>query len=116
MDWTKKKKYDKKFFLGVWYTYTMGIFRKKNAAGKNVLRDRTKAGLWGLGGLALFTPLGGNIIGGAAGNAAANVTKTTDGIVRGVTGNTSSQLSSSSSSLLVVLLLLGSVGAFFHFK
>jgi hypothetical protein len=95
---------------------TMGIFRKKNAAGGNVLRDRTKAGLWGLGGVALFTPIGGSLISSAAGNAATNVTKTTDGIVRGVADNTSSQLSSSSSSLLMVLLLLGSVGAFFHFK
>lgn len=93
-----------------------GFFKKTNPDGKKVLRDRTKAGLWGLGGLALFTPIGGTLISSAAGNVAAGVTKTTDGIVRGVADNTSSQLSSSSSSLLVVLLLLGSVGAFFHFK
>ena len=94
----------------------MGIFRKKNAAGENVLRDRTKAGLWGLGGVALFTPIGGSLISSAAGNAASNVTKTTDGIVRGVADNTSSQLSSSSSSFLVVILALGALGVFFQYK
>lgn len=81
-----------------------GWFRKKTPEGKNVLRDRTKAGLVGAGGALLFTPLGGDIIGGAAGNAAANTTKTLGAITDGIVGNTTSQMSSSSSSLLVVLL------------
>jgi len=93
-----------------------GWFRKKNDAGKNVMRDRTKAGLWGLGGVGLLTPVGGAVVSSAAGNAAANVTKTTDGIVRGVADNTSSQLSSSFSSFLVAMLALGAAGVFFQYK
>lgn len=93
-----------------------GFFRKTNADGKKVLRTRTKAGLFGLGGLALFTPFGGNIMSTLTGNAASNVTKTTDGIVGGVTNNMSSQLSLSSSSFLMVVLVLGVIGGFFYFK
>lgn len=60
-----------------------GIFRKKNAAGNMAMRDRTKAGLWGLGGLALFTPLGGDLISGLTGQAAENTSKTIGSIGEG---------------------------------
>ena len=79
------------------------IFRK-TVDGKKVLRDRTKAGLAVAGGTLLFTPLGGNILSSAAGNAAGNTTKIAGALHEGVTGNMSSQLSSSSSSLLLVML------------
>ena len=66
-----------------------GLLRKTNSAGKKVMRDRTKAGLWGLGGLALFTPFGGNLISGLTGQAAENTSKTIgsigDGAMLGMT-------------------------------
>lgn len=79
-----------------------GTFKKK-VNGKSVMRDRTKAGLVGAGGALLFTPLGGELVGGAANNASANAGQAFTAVTQGA-GGTSSQLSLSSSSIALVVL------------
>jgi hypothetical protein len=86
-----------------------GFFRKTNSAGQKVMRDRTKAGLWGLGGLALFTPFGGNLISGLTGQAAENTSKTIgsigDGAAMGMTQAPISALCCSCSSCIVLIVV-----------
>lgn len=54
-------------------TTSKGLLTKTNAQGQSVLRNRTKLGLVGAGGVALFTPLGGDLVSGAVGQASENI-------------------------------------------
>ena len=86
-----------------------GLLRKTNSAGGKVMRDRTKAGLWGLGGLALFTPFGGNLISGLTGQAAENTSKTIgsigDGAIMGMTQAPISMMCCSCSSCIALIVV-----------
>jgi len=88
-------------------------FARKMVDGKMVLRDRTKAALWGAGALAVVTPLGGSLISGMAGQAAKNTSMTAGAIGQGAFDGMFEQAPvsilscfCSSSSIIIVAILL----------
>lgn len=61
-----------------------GLFYKTNAQGERVMRDTTKGGLLAAGGLALMTPMGGEIASNVVGTASENLGNIGGGLLSGL--------------------------------